>query len=202
MGIPPHLLATIFEPFFTTKGEGKGTGIGLSTVQSIVKAHGGHIEVESQPGKGSSFRIYLPAASRSAGQAATTESTPPPQGNGELILLMDDELALLEITKGLLESFNYRVLTAANGADALVIFHQHHDEVRAVITDMMTPIMDGAALIRVLSQIAPGVKVIAVSGQGAGERIMPVHNANAHTSLTKPYTTEQILTALHDVLKS
>jgi PAS domain S-box-containing protein len=201
-GIPPHLLATIFEPFFTTKGEGKGTGIGLSTVRKIVTDHGGQIEVTSRPGAGSCFRIYLPAAAGADTLAAGAKVAAPPQGNGELILLMDDELALLEITKGLLESYNYRVLTAPNGADALVLFHQHAATVRAVITDLMTPIMDGAALIRVLRQIAPHVKVIAVSGQSEHEQIPSAECTNVHACLTKPYSTEQILIALHDALAS
>jgi PAS domain S-box-containing protein len=192
-GMPPDVLAKIFAPFFTTKGEGKGTGIGLSTVCDLVKTHNGFVEVESQVGVGSRFRVYLPAAVKSEAL---------PSGTGECILVMDDELALLEITKGLLESYNYHVLTAANGADALALFHKHSSEIRGVIADMITPVMDGGALIQALNELAPQVKIIAVSGQDLNAGFSTALSPNVHACLTKPYSPEQILLALHEMLKT
>ena len=201
-GIPAELLDKIFEQFFTTKEPGKGTGIGLSTVLVIVQTHAGFIEVESEVGKGTVFRVYLPAA-RTVDTAIVRMGLPAVQmGRGETVLLVEDEAALLEITKETLEAFNYRVLTAGNGAEALALFQQRATEINAVITDMMMPAMDGPALVQELRKVKPEVKVICVTGWEL--QIGPAENAQLkpHAFLSKPYSTEKLLNTLREVISA
>jgi len=199
-GIPPDLLDKMFDPFFTTKETGKGTGLGLSTVRSIVKNHFGCLEVLSEMGKGSVFKIYLPVAAATETEIARRKLSAPPVGRGELVLLVEDEQALLEMTRALLESFNYRVLTAADGVEAVALYRRRKGSIKAVVTDLMMPIMDGPALIRALRQLDSEVKVIAISGLASEAELAEVDNLDVQAFLTKPYTTEQLLTSLHDVL--
>jgi two-component system, cell cycle sensor histidine kinase and response regulator CckA len=199
-GIPSHLLEKIYEPFFTTKGIGKGTGLGLSTVLGIVKTHNGFVEVSSQVGKGTTFRVYLPAST--ALEVASSENKPnaPPMGHGEQILVVDDEFALREITRETLGLFNYQVLTAQDGAEAVTIYHEHQREIKVVITDMMMPTMDGTATIQALQQIDPHVKIICVSGLSSNPNLNAVAHLNVQASLKKPYSSEKLLTTLRCVI--
>jgi CheY-like chemotaxis protein len=121
-------------------------------------------------------------------------------GQGEQILLVDDELAILEITKGTLEAFNYRVLTATDGVEAVTLYRQRKGEINVVVTDLMMPIMDGPALIRALRQIEPQVKVVAISGLGSVAKLAEAENLNVQAFVTKPYTTSKLLTVLREVL--
>ncbi len=189
-GIPAEAIEKIFDPFFTTKDVGKGTGLGLSTALAIVKSHGGFINVYSEPGRGSRFKIYLPAADEvpAAAEAAEEEA---PWGHGELVLVVDDEPAVLHVTEETLESFGYRVVTAVDGADAVARFAERRGQIAVVLTDMMMPVMDGAALVQVLRRIDPHVKVIGASGLGAGRTAEGLVEM-----LTKPYTASRLLTAL------
>lgn len=199
-GIPPHLLDKIFEPFFTTKEVGKGTGLGLSTVLGIVKTHNGFCEVSSEVGKGTTFRIYLPATAETEIKPAEEKALPPPMGQGETILLVDDEIALLEITREILGLFNYRVLTAKDGAEAVTLYQQHKGNIKAVVTDMMMPIMDGTATVRALQEIDPLVKVICVSGLSSKPNLAEAGQANVQATLRKPYSPTKLLTTLRQVL--
>src|SRR5256884_2282610 len=147
-GIPPELLGKIYEPFFTTKEMGKGTGLGLSTVMAIVQTHHGFIELSSEVGRGTVFSVYLPAA-RTEDTGFVKMGLPAMEmGRGETVLLVEDEAALLEIAREMLEAFNYRVLTASDGAEALALYEQSGREIDGVGTDMMMPVMDGAALVQ------------------------------------------------------
>lgn len=196
MGIPPKIMERIFEPFFTTKGIGEGTGLGLSTVQAIIKSHGGFVSVYSEIGKGTMFKIYLPAQDGSEAVSDIDTHTRY-KGNGELILLVDDEESIREITKITLEENGYTVLTASDGVDAVATYAMHGAEIKLVISDMMMPVMDGASTIRILQKMNPDVKVIVVSGLKQSSDI--INNENV-TFLHKPYTSDKLVNIIGKVL--
>ena len=199
LGIPPNIINRIFEPFFTTKEYGKGTGLGLSTALGIVKSHGGFINVYSEPGLGTEFKIHLPAVE--TGFAGVEDLTAAPlAGRGELILVVDDEIAIREIAKGTLEAYGYRALTAADGTEAIALYAQHKGEIEVVLTDMMMPYMDGLATIRALQKLNPQVKIIASSGLAENARAIEAANAGVKTFLSKPYTAGKLMEALAEVL--
>ncbi len=200
-GIPKEHLEKIFEPFFTTKELNKGTGLGLSAVMAIVKSHGGFINVYSELGKGSTFKIYLPASeTASAAGKALPEKVSLPRGNGETVLVVDDESSILSVTSQTLQAFGYRVVTATDGADALAHYVQHRDEIDVVLTDIMMPVMDGAATIQALMRINPAVKVIAASGLSANSVTIKAPIGGVKHFLTKPYTAETLLATLRTIL--
>jgi two-component system cell cycle sensor histidine kinase/response regulator CckA len=196
-GIPPDVLDRIFEPFFTTKESGRGTGLGLSTSMTIVKGHQGFVRVVSEVGRGSTFSVYLPATRAEQARALPVPRLLPHQGHGEVILVVDDEGAIREITKETLEASGYGVVTAADGAEAVGIGASRHD-IAAVLMDIHMPVMDGAAATRALLRINPQTRVVAVSGYSARET--QVSSAGARWFLAKPYTAEQLLAKLREAL--
>jgi PAS domain S-box-containing protein len=199
-GIPSHVIDKIFDPFFTTKELGKGTGLGLSTVLGIVKSHGGFVNVYSEVGKGTEFKVYLPAETTAENVTAKQDRLTLPVGEGQLVLVADDEAAILDMTKMTLEAYGYRVLTAGDGTEAISVYANHKGEIEVVITDMMMPYMDGPATIRALQKLDPRVKVIAVSGLMGNEKVAEVAGNTPVTFLQKPYTAETLLTTLHQVV--
>ncbi len=203
MGIAPDLIDRIFEPFFTTKAVGQGTGLGLSTTQGIVRSHGGFLSVYSEPGKGSTFKVYLPARIEGASSVAADEPERLlPRGRGELILLVDDEPSILSVTRQTLETFGYRVITAEDGAQATAKYALSRDAIALVLTDMMMPVMDGPALIAALRQINPQVAIIAASGLSANGPVARAAVAGIQHFLAKPYTAEALLRLVRKVLTS
>jgi CheY-like chemotaxis protein len=199
-GMTPEVAGRIFEPFFTTKEVGKGTGLGLSTALTIVRSHGGFISTYSEPRKGTRFAVYLPASEAAAAERVERKRLDLPEGRGELVLVVDDEEAIRQITKGTLETFNYRVLVAADGTEAVAVYAQHREEVAVVLTDMMMPFMDGPATIRALRKIDPRVRVIAASGLAVGDKAAEAAAVGVHAFLAKPYTAEKLLKALAEIL--
>ncbi len=199
-GIAPENLEKIFEPFFTTKDIGKGSGLGLSTVAGIVKSHLGFINVYSENAKGTRFDVYLPAIETVETQAPETITAEILKGGGEYVLVVDDEEPIRKITRITLEQFNYRVLTAANGVEALAVYQAHQGEIAVVITDMMMPLMDGAALIRTLSEINPQIKIVGTSGLLEINETKKTQPPAVRAFLAKPYTAEKLLVILTQVL--
>jgi PAS domain S-box-containing protein len=201
VGMPREIIDKIFEPFFTTKELNRGTGLGLSTVMAIVKSHEGIINVYSEPGKGSTFKVYLPAVDTSsqAGKQATGKVRLV-RGKGETILLVDDEASIIAITTKTLQSFGYRVLTAGDGAEGVAMYAGNQDQIAVVLTDMTMPVMDGVAMIHALRRINPGVKVIAASGLNANGSANRTAVLGVKHFLTKPYTAETLLRVLRSVL--
>ncbi len=200
-GMASSTLDKIFEPFFTTKAPDKGTGLGLSTVMSIVKTHGGFINVASEPGKGTSFKVYLPAldcSDRGHDEIRLEEILP--RGNGETVLVVDDEASILTITGQTLQAYGYHVLTSTNGAEALAIYAQRQDQIHVVLTDMMMPILDGPAMILALLRINPQARIIAASGLEANSNTAKVTAAGVTHFLNKPYTAGTLLKQIRDIL--
>ncbi len=199
-GILPEVLDKISEPFFTTKELGQGTGLGLSTALGIIKSHGGFMNVSSKVRQGTQFKVYLPAVEATETQHPTA-ALELPKGEGELILVVDDEAAVREIAKTLLEAHNYRVLTASDGVEAITLYAQHQDEVKVVLTDMMMPAMDGPTAIRILQKMNSQIKIIAASGIGLKETLAAAADTGVKTFLSKPYTLEELLKTLQEVLQ-
>ena len=191
-GVPAEIRDRIFEPFFTTKDVGKGSGLGLSTALGIVRSHGGFLSVESEPGKGTTFNVFLPAA------GAASEPVPGPQkdaahrpANGETILVVDDEAPILVAVRHCLEGAGYRVLTAKDGKDAIATFVEHRREIRVVVTDTMMPVLDGSRLAVALQAIDPRVRVISSSGLESSPETGLVAQF-----LKKPYENAALLAAV------
>jgi CheY-like chemotaxis protein len=197
-GIPAGIMDKIFDPFFTTKEVGKGTGLGLSTARTIVKSHNGFLNVNSKPGRGTQVRMYFPAKQSAEMRTSGANHSHLPFGTGQLILVVDDEEAMRRITKLTLELYNYRVVTATNGVEALSCYAQQSKEIQVVLLDMMMPIMDGTATIHALEAINPRVRVIAASG--IIDRAKQASSSSVvRAILGKPYTAETLLTTLHEV---
>jgi PAS domain S-box-containing protein len=200
-GIPRETIDRIFEPFFTTKDVSKGTGLGLSTSLAIVKSHGGFIRVESEPGAGATFSVYLPAQAAAKPDTARETRDEMPRGNRELIMVVDDEASVRMVAQRMLEAFGYRVVLASDGSEATAIYADKKDEIAAVITDMMMPVMDGPTTIRALRKVRPDVRIIAVSGlHGRGADPHEGALASVRHFLAKPYTAATLLTTLRQVL--
>jgi two-component system cell cycle sensor histidine kinase/response regulator CckA len=200
VGIPMEIRDKIFEPFFTTKERGKGTGLGLSTAQAIVKSHGGFITMYSDVGRGSTFKVYLPVT---AEEVEKTEIGPSERvrGKGELILIVEDEASICDITRRILESNGYKVVIANDGAEGVSLYTKSEEKVAAVLMDMAMPIMDGAMSIRALRKIDPKVRIIAVSGLTENDKVGNVM-ALVNAFLAKPYTSDMLLKVIDEVLKA
>jgi PAS domain S-box-containing protein len=197
-GIPEKNIDRIYDPFFTTKEVGKGTGLGLSTVLGIVKHHGGFIEVFSTENVGTCFKVYLPTDEAIAPELCHDSQFP--KGKGELVLVVDDEFAIAEITKTTLETHNWRVLTAKDGIEAIMIYAQQKNDIKAILIDMMMPSLDGGTAIQALQKINSQVQIIAMSGLASTESIARSSGNGVQAFLSKPFTAKELLETLYQVL--
>lgn len=200
-GILPEILDRIFDPFFTTKGADKGTGLGLSTVLGIVRAHGGFVQVYSQAGQGSMFTVCLPVAACDAADSQPfAESVLSDIGHGETVLFVDDEPAVREVGRTVLERLKFRPVLATDGADGLLQTAAHRDQLRAVITDLHMPHMDGLAFVRALRRMLPDVPVIVASGRVDEAVASELQRLGVTRRLDKPFTQDQLARELRAVL--
>lgn len=198
IGIPPEIRDRIFDPFFTTKDIGKGTGLGLSAALGIIKNCGGFMQVCSEVGCGTQVKVYLPAIEDIPEKPVRSENLC--AGNGELVLIVDDDDLVRQANQALLESYNYTVLTANGGAEAISLYIQHQDNIRLVILDVMMPNMGGIPLIENLKSINPQVKALAISGLPGNRG--PVLAAGASAFLAKPYSIESLVRDVYALLTS
>jgi PAS domain S-box-containing protein len=200
-GIPPEILDRIFDPFFTTKSPDKGTGLGLSTVLGIVRGHCGFVRVHSEPGKGSLFEIFLPAEAGVTDLAEMTEGLGERfRAHGETILLVDDELSVRKIAESLLLRLNFKPVIAVDGIDAIAKVAAHCGELRAVITDIHMPHMDGLKFIRSLRQMMPSVPVIVASGYLDDQALADLKQIGVAGRLDKPFTESQLVDMLKPLM--
>jgi len=194
-GIPPEVLPRIFEPFFTTKGTGKGTGLGLATVFGIVRQHGGFIRVGSEPGKGATFEVFLPA-SEGAADRSVAEPEPEPVGGAETILLVEDDDRLRSLTRALLELAGYTVVVAVDGVEALDLAKTGGSGAALLVTDLVMPRgVSGQELARRLRLERPGLKVLFMSGYSAAIAGRQIDLSPGQGFLQKPFSREQLLHA-------
>jgi two-component system, cell cycle sensor histidine kinase and response regulator CckA len=199
-GIPPEVLLHIWEPFFTTKEAGKGTGLGLPTVRGIVESHRGFINLKTEVGRGTVFRVYLPAA-EGPGQDSDSKSSHPftIRGKGELILIVDDEQQIRDAAAATLSRYGYRVLVAKDGAEALALFSTRSNDIQLVITDINMPDLDGATFANVVRHLNSKVHILAMSGLASGS-LNPQMQKIANAFISKPFKAKELLRAVDQLL--
>jgi len=191
IGIPRENLERIFDPFFTTKGQGKGTGLGLSMVFGIVKNHGGCVDVRSEAGAGTEFRIYLPECVSAAPKETLTMSVALPRGRGK-ILLVDDQEPVREVARDMLEALGYEVLTASDGLEGVSRYRDLWREIDLVVVDMVMPNLSGGDCFRRMREINPKARVVLSSGYSMEGAIQDVMNEGILAFIQKPYRLEEL----------
>lgn len=197
-GMPKETLDHIFEPFFTTKEPGKGTGLGLATVYGIVKQSHGHITVHSEPGVGSTFKVFFPSLDKSVPLPTTRPLDAAPKGDGT-ILLVEDEAALRVLAAESLKRLGYTVLQAGNGLEALAVADQHAGKIDIVVTDVVMPRMGGPDLVDKLRQKREGFAVIFMSGYTDAAALENAKIGSSAILLSKPFSTESLARKISEV---
>ncbi|MBW1723564.1 MAG: PAS domain S-box protein, partial [Deltaproteobacteria bacterium] len=202
VGMDKETMEHIFEPFFTTKEIGKGTGLGLSTVYGIVQDHGGHITCQSEPGKGTTFRVYLPvlAADHSGREENGGREDEDLPGGKETILLVDDDDMLRKTGSEMLQRFGYRVLTAESGEKALEVYRENKEKIALVILDLVMPGMGGKRCLEKLIEMDPGVRVLVASGYSANGLLEDSLRAGAMVTILKPFEMKELMKAVRKAL--
>jgi CheY-like chemotaxis protein len=199
IGMEPSVQARIFEPFFTTKTASQATGLGLSSAFGIIKNHRGFISVQSQPGRGSIFRVFLPAVSQES-------TTPPPAAQrpagktDHTVLLVEDEDIVAEVGRKMLERLGYRVLVARSGAEALALYAQHRAEIDLVILDMIMPGMGGGVVFDRLRSINPATPVLLSSGYSLDGQALDILKRGCRGFIQKPFNIEQLKQKISEIL--
>jgi two-component system, cell cycle sensor histidine kinase and response regulator CckA len=198
-GINEENLEHIFEPFYTTKEAGVGTGLGLAMVYGIVQQHGGCIRCLSEPGEGTTFKIYFPALV-SEEEPEDNTAIPVPRGGSETILIVDDEDMIRDLGSRILQKSGYKVITASNGRQALEVYQERGSEISLVILDLIMPQMGGKQCLELISLLDPGVKVVIASGYSANGAAEEALFANSKGFVNKPYEISQLLEVVRSVL--
>lgn len=202
-GIPPEILEHVWAPFFTTKCEGQGSGLGLSTVRGIVVNHNGFVELRTKVGCGTTFRVYLPAVESASPKLNSALPFEIPGGDGELILLVDDDAAIRHVGTAILEKNGYRVMSCADGVDAVAVFSDRAGEISLVITDIDMPRLGGAELALTLSRLRPNIRILAMSGLNRNkvdDSGVPAVRNVTHAFLVKPFNATDLLRTVHRLL--
>ena len=200
-GMNKEVLDHLFEPFFTTKEVGKGTGLGLATVYGIVKQNEGFINVYSEPGKGTTFKIYLPRFAGDAVEPMAASPAETPMGRGETVLLVEDEAAILNVGRTMLERLGYTVLTAGTPGEALRQVEAHAAEIQLLITDVVMPEMNGRDLAKLIRDIKPGLKCLFTSGYTAD--VIAHHGVldKGVNFLQKPFSMKDLASKVREALE-
>ena len=200
IGMDEKTKSRIFEPFFTTKEIGKGSGLGLAVVYGVVTSHRGFIDVKSEPGKGTSFSIYLPSVPPTAKASTKSPAVPAVRSGNETILLVEDEEMLLDLLQIMIESNGYKVLTASNGEDAVKLYEQKKESIALVLSDMGLPKLGGWEAFQRMKQINPDVKAILASGYLDPHLKSEMLKGGARDFIQKPYVPEQILRRIREII--
>jgi PAS domain S-box-containing protein len=186
-GIDQAIRERIFEPFFTTKEQGQGTGMGLAMVYGIIENHGGWIEVDSEPGRGSAFSVYLPLSDDDEPQVTEPLPDTVSRPGGANLLVVDDDEVVLETISGMLSELGYNVRCAGNGQEAVTIYQRHGDDIDLVLLDMIMPVMNGTACFRALREINPRVRVLIVTGHAMDNVASELAAEDLCDIITKPF---------------
>ena len=199
-GMDKTTLEHIFDPFFTTKEVGKGTGLGLAMVYGIVKNHHGHITCISNPGEGTTFKIYFPAIEQLEGSPSIVTGATEPRGGNETVLLVDDDDSVRDLGERILQMFGYTVITAPDGESAMQIYREGKDRIDLVILDLIMPGMGGAQCLQKLLEMNPQAKVVIASGYSAKGETERAAKSGAKAFINKPYNAQQMLKVVREVL--
>ncbi|HTY37976.1 MAG TPA: ATP-binding protein, partial [Bacteroidota bacterium] len=200
IGIPEEIRQKIFDPFFTTKERGKGTGLGLSVVYNIIKSHNGSITVESEVGKGTTFRVLLPAVDSESSPRDPVDLNSLKTTNNELVLLVDDEELMRDLGRELLEDAGYRVLLASNGQHAVDLYRSAWKDIALVILDFIMPDMNGAQVFVQLKAINPKMKTFFCTGFAEDEMMAAVLERNGLRAIEKPFKPVRLLKLMKEML--
>jgi CheY-like chemotaxis protein len=199
VGMPPEIQARIFEPFFTTKAVGKGTGLGLASAYGIVQRHHGHLEVDSEVGRGTTMRVCLPAGEQAGGEVGPQPEAPV-VGGSATVLIVDDEPAIRELGRALLSGLGYTVLLAADGAEALRIFRARRREIGLVVLDLNMPVLSGADTARELLRLDPDCRILIASGYAMGEQAENPAALGAVGFVQKPFRVRVLADLVREAL--
>jgi PAS domain S-box-containing protein len=199
-GMTLEVMEKIFDPFFTTKEQGKGTGLGLATTMGIVKGHKGFITIQSQVGQGTTFKVFVPANRDAKSEVKKQEDASALRGNGELVLVVDDEAPVREAIVSTLEASGYHCYTAEDGTDALALYFERRDAIDVVVTDLHMGIMDGITLVRSIRKVSSEARIIVSSGHIHKENQATLMGLGVTSFLEKPYSAERLLRSIKALL--